>query len=199
MEIKGIKFDTEKVFFTSDTHFHHANILNFCHRPWGDIRVHDSALIQNWNRKVPKDGVVFLLGDFIMTSSIEWTKQLINQLNGTIYLVMGNHDYQNRLSRQVIRDLFENRVYDIIEITFHDYYRFIMCHYPMLYWRRGSYHLHGHVHSGPTSTAKEVVSGHHMRYDVGVDNNNYEPISFEELTEIFLKKKENHINATEVR
>lgn len=199
MEIKGLKFDTEKVFFTSDTHFHHANIIQFCHRPWGDVTTHDYALIQNWNRVVPKDGIVFHLGDFIMTSNIEWTKELLSKLNGQIYLIMGNHDYHNRMNRQVIRDLFENRVYDIVEIVLSDYYRFIMCHYPMLYWRRGSYHLHGHVHSGPYSLASEKVPEHYMRYDVGVDNNNYEPVSFEDLTEIFLKKKENHIDGFKTR
>lgn len=184
------KFNPEKVFFTSDTHFHHSNIIEFCHRPWGDVKTHDLALIQNWNSKVPEDGIVFHLGDFVMTSNIEWTKELISKLNGEIYLIIGNHDYHNRMDREVIKPLFKG-VYDVIEFTLLDYYNFILCHYPMMYWKRGSYHLHGHVHSGPNSTAKEIVTEHQMRYDVGVDNNNYAPVSFEELTEIFINKKNN--------
>lgn len=195
MEIRQ-RFNKEKLFWTSDTHWHHSNILEFCHRPWGDIKTHDVALIQNWNKVVPKDGIVFHLGDFLMTANIEWTKHLVSQLNGTIYLIPGNHDYRNRMDRPIIKELFGDRVHDILEIIVTDdnysqgYTQFIMCHYPMMYWRRGRYHLHGHVHSGVNSTASERVPFHYLRYDVGVDNNNYTPISYPELMVIFEQQKE---------
>ena len=41
------KFPESGVFFTSDTHFGHKNILNFCHRPFDSIEEHDQALINN--------------------------------------------------------------------------------------------------------------------------------------------------------
>ena len=56
--------DASKVFFTSDTHFGHQNIIRFCNRPWATIAEHDQALIDNWNAIVPEDAVVFHLGDF---------------------------------------------------------------------------------------------------------------------------------------
>lgn len=193
MRIKE-RFDKNLLFFTSDTHWHHANILQFCHRPWSDIRTHDSALIQNWNKIVPKNGTVFHLGDFAMTGRIDYVRELVAQLNGTIYLVMGNHDYQNRFEREVMKEIFGGRCIDSAEITVNDetlpnkHVNFHCTHYPMLFWHRGSYHLHGHVHSGLLSTANEKVPFHPMRYDVGVDNNNYCPISYNDLIDKFLTK-----------
>ena len=178
MRIKE-KLNPDKLFFTSDTHFHHTNILEFCNRPWGDIRTHDLALIQNWNKVVPYDGKVFHLGDFAMTSNVDYLRELVLRLNGDIYLIMGNHDYRNRMDRESIKSLFKE-VCDIAELNV-DGINLVMCHFPMLYWNRGYYHLHGHIHGGPNSKSSEIAPKHIKRYDVGVDNNNYRPISFNEL------------------
>ena len=55
--------DAEKIFFTSDTHFGHENIIKYCKRPFKDVKEHDAELIRRWNEKVPEDGIVFHLGD----------------------------------------------------------------------------------------------------------------------------------------
>ena len=184
--------DKDKVFFTSDTHFHHKNIIKFCNRPFGDERIMDFALISNWNKVVPKDGIVFHAGDFAMTSRIDYIESIVSQLNGKIYLTLGNHDWQNRFDRQVVRDIF-HQTDDMFYLTVRDeeldggHVNFQICHYPFLYWRRGSYMLHGHVHSGPTSTANEIVPYHPMRYDIGVDNNEFTPISYHQLKVLFTK------------
>lgn len=192
MKIKIELKDKDKLFFTSDTHFGHKNIIEFCNRPYGDVRAMDLALIDNWNKVVPKDGIVFHAGDFAMTSSIEWIREIINQLNGKIYLTLGNHCYRNRFDRQVVRDIFY-QTDDMFYLTVQDdeleggHVNFQICHYPLLYWRRGSYMLHGHIHSGPTSTASEKVPYHFMRYDIGVDAWNYTPVSYSQLKTLFTK------------
>lgn len=183
--------EPEKIFFSSDHHFHHSNIIQFCHRPWGDVRTMDEAMIQLWNETVPKDGIVFHLGDLIFTANLLYVEQLVNRLNGTIHLIYGNHCLQNRLDRDNAKQIFSYRTYDVVELTVRDdkltggHINFFMSHYPHLFWHRGSYHLHGHVHGGPLSTANEVVPFHPMRYDIGVDNNNYKPISYFELLKVF--------------
>ena len=180
------------MFFTSDTHFNHKNIIEFCNRPFQDDFYMNESLINNWNKVVPKDGVVFHAGDFAMTARIDYIKGLVSRLNGRIYLVLGNHDYQNRFDRQVVKDIF-HQVDDIFYLTVQDdeleskHVNFQICHYPLLYWRRGYFMLHGHVHSGSTSTANEVMPFHHMRYDIGVDNNNFTPISYHQLKVILTK------------
>lgn len=192
MKIKIELKDKDKLFFTSDTHFTHKNIIDFCNRPYGDVRTMNLALITNWNKVVPKDGIVFHAGDFALTSNIGLVKEIVDQLNGKIYLTLGNHDYHNRFDRQVIRDLFyktDDMFYLMVEDDEVDggHINFQICHYPLLYWRRGSYMLHGHVHSGPTSTASEKVPYHFMRYDIGVDAWNYTPVSYNIMKVILTK------------
>ena len=63
------------------------------------------------------------------------------------------------------------------------------CHYPMLFWPTGSIMLHGHIHSGPNSKSSERAPFHPMRFDVGVDNCNYKPISYLQLREIIDNQK----------
>ena len=88
------KVSEDNLFFTSDTHFFHKNIIQFCQRPFNDINDMQEKLISNWNNTVPKDGIVFFLGDFAFGNSTEWIK-IIKQLNGYIYFILGNHDLQN--------------------------------------------------------------------------------------------------------
>ena len=75
------KFDGDKVFFTSDTHFNHANIIKFCERPFGSIEEMNEALIANWNRVVGKDDIVFHLGDFCFGGSEAWNSILEKATN----------------------------------------------------------------------------------------------------------------------
>lgn len=55
----NFKFDDSKVFFTSDTHFNHGNIIRFCDRPFKDVEMMNETIIANWNHccpvKVPDD------------------------------------------------------------------------------------------------------------------------------------------------
>jgi len=189
------KLDKDKLFFSSDHHFYHKGIIEYCNRPFQDDFYMNEALIDNWNKVVPKDGIVFHAGDFIMTGQVDLLKGILERLNGRIYLTLGNHDWQNRLDRQVVRDLFY-KTDDMFYLTVEDdeleskHANFQICHYPLLYWRRGSFMLHGHVHSGPYSTASEVVPYHPMRWDIGVDAWNYAPVSYNILRKHINKMSE---------
>ena len=146
----------------------------------------DEALINNWNKVVPKDGIVFHAGDFAMTARIDYIRDIVSKLNGKIYLILGNHDYQNHFDRQIVREIF-HQTDDVYYFTVKDeeleekYVNFMIFHYPIMFWRRGYIHLHGHVHSGPSSTANEKVPFHPMRYDIGVDAWDYTPTSYHQL------------------
>lgn len=174
------KFDSDKLFFTSDTRFQHKNVINFCNRPYSSVEEMNEKLIENWNSVVPKDGVVFHLGDLVFTADIGRIKHLREQLNGTIYLIMGNHDYQNRLDREEVMKIFDNKVYDQVTTIVNNVH-LQMTHHPIALWNRGYLHLYGHLHTRPNNTSSERLDPHPHRYDVGVDNNNYRPISFNEL------------------
>lgn len=186
--------DTNKLFFTSDTHFFHDNILKFCHRPFNSIQDQTEELIKRWNEIVPEDGIVFHLGDLAWTGDIDRILNLVKSLNGSINLILGNHDYKNKLDRDIIKNIFKSYggdVMDIANILVRDdnNTQIVACHYPMLFWQPNIIMIHGHIHSGPDSTASEKAAFHPMRYDVGVDNNNYYPISYTKLINIITDQR----------
>lgn len=51
------------VYFTSDLHLGHENVIKLCNRPFDSIEEMDEALIRNWNRKVTNGDTVYVLGD----------------------------------------------------------------------------------------------------------------------------------------
>jgi calcineurin-like phosphoesterase family protein len=87
-------------YFTSDLHFHHKKILEFCPNRPKDMAAMHEEIISHWNNTVKDGDDVYVLGDFSFGNSGE-TKVLINQLKGRKILVMGNHD---RRSEKWYRD-----------------------------------------------------------------------------------------------
>ena len=89
-----LKFNHNKVFFTSDTHFSHKNIIRYCDRPFASVEEMNKGIITMWNETVPKDGIVFHMGDVCFGGNARW-EEMLSQLNGTIYLIRGNHDMEH--------------------------------------------------------------------------------------------------------
>jgi len=174
--------NTEKLFFTSDNHFGHSNVIKFCDRPWSSVEEMNKGMIELWNSTVPEDGVVICCGDFL------WAKDEIDEfaekLNGKIYLVRGNHDQCK------LRDEDSSKkvtwIGDLLRISTKDG-RFICSHFPLMAWS-GTYNVFGHVHTkknGEISGSDRDVIGRlrKSQYDVGVDGNDYKPVKYEELME----------------
>ena len=188
----NFKFNAEHTFFTSDTHFNHANIIKFCNRPFKDVEQMNDVMIANWNSVIGKDDTVFHLGDFCLGGAAEWTK-ILDRLNGKIYLIMGNHDLKN--IRQGFISRFEHVAMQMrIEIGKK---RIYLCHYPFLCFE-GSYkddvwQLFGHVHTRRSNSGIDAGRLQYLyptQYDVGVDNNNFTPVSFGQVKRIINKQVE---------
>lgn len=77
------------VFYTADPHFGHANIIEYCDRPWPDPATMNAGIIQRWNAVVGIEDTVWVLGDVALS-----TRRLgpVAALNGRKILVAGNHD-----------------------------------------------------------------------------------------------------------
>ena len=183
----------DKVYFTSDTHFYHKNIIRYCNRPFESIEEMNRSLIENWNNKVPKDAIVFHLGDFAFCNESQ-IKELVSQLNGRTILIKGNHDAKN--------DKFLNSVFSEVYPQLYlvaNKQPIYLNHFPLLCYPSHAWNFFGHVHSKPgsigtdTSKLKYCAS---TRYDVGVDLNNYTPISFEEAKEKIQTQITNNANIT---
>jgi len=80
-----------RTFFTSDTHFNHANIIQLSKRPFKDLVEMNEALTRNWNEVVRPEDVIFHLGDFAMGQRV-LHKGFLERLNGYKVLIQGNHD-----------------------------------------------------------------------------------------------------------
>lgn len=181
----NFNFKGENLYFTADSHFNHANIIKFCNRPFNNVEQMNETLIDNWNQVVGKDDIVFHLGDFCLGGAAEWTK-LLDRLNGKIYLILGNHDLKN--IRQGFIQRFEHVALQMF-ITV-DKQKMYLSHYPFLCFEGGYkdvWQLFGHVHTRKNNTgidAERLQYLYPTQYDVGVDNNNFEPVSFEEVKAI---------------
>jgi calcineurin-like phosphoesterase family protein len=130
----------------------------------------NQALIENWNKKVRPSDEVYHLGDFAFCKYGEDPLPIFKQLNGRITLLRGNHDKWTNEDLPFYREIkyFNQKI--------------ILCHYPILEWngkQRGSWHLFGHIHN------TEFQHPAKMCKNVGVDNNDFTPVSFEEIKEEF--------------
>ena len=188
MEQKTFKFDEgSRIFFTSDTHYGHENIIHFCKRPFASVKEMDAYLIDRWNNVVGPNDYIFHLGDFCFKGSQYWDN-ILNQLNGHKFLIIGNHDEKN------LRDgaMYKFDWVGFQAIVLIGSQKIYLNHHPFLCYG-GTYHdnptwqLFGHVHSGPGANGKDINRMQYLfptQYDVGVDNNNFTPVSFEQIKTI---------------
>lgn len=157
----------------------------------------DEVLIKNWNEKVPKDGLVYHLGDFAWGSISRW-EQIREQLNGEIILIYGNHDDHFLGNKRIYKLFKEVTPQKKIWLGKTCIY---MNHYPFLCFG-GAYkgldavwQLFGHVHSchglNTGLDQQRLIHCFPTQYDVGVDNNNFTPLSFKELSDIINNRQIN--------
>lgn len=183
-------------FFTSDIHFGHKNIIEYCGRPWSNIHDMNEGIIRNWNSVVAPNDNVYITGDVCMGKLQESIKN-VKRLNGNKHLVAGNHDVKAR-KMPAFRDEFV-WIKDYHEANFIDpetgkKQRIIMSHYPMMIWHKnhhGSWMVCGHSHGSLPQTRPEF-NGVGKILDLGIDVHNYFPIDFTQLKAI-MDKKELHL------
>ena len=133
---------SKNVFFISDTHFGHANMLTFINydgtrmRPFDSVEEVDELMIENWNKMVKPTDKVYHLGDCFYKSSNP--DQIMNRLNGQKVLCRGNHD---RREAQWYLKYFKD-----VRSTFHIDGNYLLGHFPIHPDSKGRFirQLHGH-------------------------------------------------------
>lgn len=181
-----ICFPMKKVFFTSDTHFFHDRIISHANRPFANVDEMNATLIRNWNKVVPRDGIVFHLGDFCMGTVAQWNS-ILDQLKGKIFLVAGNHDIA--LINSPVMKRFEGVDCEMDIVVGGQ--KLILNHFPLLVHggrNTRTWQLFGHIHTNPVDN--RIIDNKRMsmlassQYDVEVDNNDFVPVPFEQIQEI---------------
>lgn len=169
--------------FTSDTHFYHKRIQEFCPntRKGKDENEMTELMIQAWNERIKPYDKVYHLGDFSFGSSKQ-TFSLLGRLNGIIHLIKGNHDKVVEIEH--IGNQFKwIKDYAFIRMGSQ---KIALCHFPIESWdqkHRGAWHFHGHLHGDGHHDCRKLEN----RIDVGIDtrkDREMYPYHYEELVRI---------------
>ena len=170
--------------FTSDLHFGHARVIEYCARPFAGLDEMHNVLIMNWNTTVGENDTVYILGDFSWSRHDEFGRLL----RGKKYLIPGNHDGCGPTKR-----LTYLTILPVISKISCSGQAFILCHYPMLSWpgsNRESIHLFGHVHNNIRTDSEIFRYAENRRMmNVGVDVNEFKPVSAATVLERLEKRQ----------
>lgn len=203
-----------RVWFTSDIHFGHQKILEYCpNRPYSTLAEHDAAITREWQEKVAPEDHIYFLGDLTLAGDPFIVLHILDQLPGNIHLVLGNHDRALRkVRRWVTEGVGDERMaeYDslLTRVAFmqrddevEGMYRFrrdgrsvLMTHHPVEDWP-------GRAGHGRAPTAEDPLSGRwHLhghshgnsrrmpaRLDVGWDTEN-SILSWERVQELMVER-----------
>lgn len=176
------------IWFTSDQHFDHANIIRHCKRPYPFVTQMNRSLIENFNAVVGKNDTTYHLGDFVWKHNWSVALSFFKKLNGKHKVLEGNHDKwlrKLRAGENPHAKIYEPHLNEKVQIIeplkeiVIDGQRIVLSHYALATWcasGRGSWMLHGHSHGNYKPEFGRVM-------DVGVDPNNYFPVSFKQVRE----------------
>lgn len=170
-----------RVFFIADLHLSHTNMA--IKRGFATVEEHDEYIIEKWNSVISKRDIVYILGDITMEKSAPY--HLLDRLNGTKHVVLGNHD-----RKQDVKKLLEHveSVAGMIQ-----YKGIMLTHcpiHPMELDYRFKHNIHGHIHDKVVTKTGyiEVEGGYNVeqvpdeRYVcVSCERVDYTPKTLEEL------------------
>ena len=178
------------MWFTADLHLGDTNILHDMDRPFDSVEEMNRKVVDAINECVAADDRLYILGDFTYRLPMAEAVRLRERIEcKNVTLIRGNHDgdWEDPGAPQIWED-----VRDYLEIApgYAKGHRLVMSHYPMLSWNgkaRGAIMLHGHIHSrGDRTNARNRDRERPIfRYDVGLDANEYKPVSRDQILGFF--------------
>jgi len=194
------------IYFTSDEHYWHQNVIRYCSRPYTDAQQMNEDMILKHNTVVRPEDTVIRLGDFSL--AFRAVENYAARLMGDKILVPGNHDFCHSYHKKSRTE--ENRAKWTQKYADHGFTVFNeqvtmffeglgtvnMCHHPYATeyelkngdkyakWRPvddGKLLLCGHVHE--KWQTKRSPNGTLM-INVGVDVHGFVPVSLDQIIAI---------------
>ena len=172
------------IYFISDTHFNHKNIIKYCNRHFDNVEQMNETLIKNWNEVISNTDTIYHLGDFALGNKDE-ILNIFSKLNGNKYLIRGNHDKWSA-------NTYENFGFNVLKnapIRL-DEYKLLLSHIPVpdIQIPKGFINIHGHIHN---KKLYECIEKYDPKYyslerhiNISCDVTDFKPISIEKLIEI---------------
>ena len=158
------------IWFISDHHFNHKNIIRFSERPFRDLDHMENMLVEQHNDMVKDDDIVIIVGDFGFCGTTEG-KRILQRMNGYKIFIVGNHDvYHGKF-----KNFGYNEVYICLPLLYNDI-QMIISHYPCNKFDNDLLNVHGHVHVGRT-----LEDGFDNHFNVNCEFINYTPIHIDKI------------------
>lgn len=172
----------KKTYFSSDYHLSHHNVIRYDNRPFKDIDHMNKTIITNHNKIVKKTDDVYFLGDFCLGKRKGEVEELLEQFNGNLHFIKGNHDHHDsvKLFGKYGVYLGEQKMIKVGD------QEIVLNHYSMRVWNKshhGVWHLYGHSHGSLPDDPNS------LSFDVGCMLHDYKPLEFEQVKEIMSKKQ----------
>jgi calcineurin-like phosphoesterase family protein len=165
------KVPTEKIWFTSDQHYGHKNIIEFSKRPFVGVGHMNQAMVEWYNDTIEDDDVVIHVGDLAFGDEY-FANNVLSHLKGYKILVVGNHDFMGKKLRR-----FEG--YDEIHLCLgleRDKQKFVITHYPFEECPKGYRNIHGHTHAASFESYRGDT-----HFNVNVEFHSYKPIQLRKI------------------
>lgn len=163
------------IYLTSDTHFHHKNILNFESRPYETVEEMTESMIEKWNDQITDKDIVYHLGDLCLGNQ-EQTIEILKRLKGKIILIKGNHDFSKHYKKINQLELL-HEYHEVGIILNYNKHQMWLTHYPFeIGLRPRKWSIHGHIHGEESSWDNQI--------NVGVDSPHFKQKPFGELISI---------------
>lgn len=159
-----------KIWFCSDHHFGHENIIKYAGRPFKDVEEMNKAMIQKHNFLVDEEDKVYFLGDVAFSQNV--FHRIMPHLKGKKRLILGNHD------RFKLKEYFKHfhKIYGSFNFK-SDGFSFHCTHYPakeISFNPNGDFiNVHGHIH--------EKVIDDPRYINICVEQTAYAPVDVEWL------------------
>lgn len=154
------------VWFWSDIHFNHKNIIRYAKRPYPTTELMNECLIGNYNNVIKEDDIVFWGGD-ITFGGVAKINEVLNKMLGYKIHIIGNHDMNQKgiLNNLRFDEQYPCLVLDIDDIDIQ--YQILVSHYPLDDVPNGCVNLHGHIH-------QHILEPYHI--NMCVEHTNFTPM-----------------------
>jgi calcineurin-like phosphoesterase family protein len=161
------------IYFTSDLHLGHGNIIKHCGRPFADAAEMDAVLIRNWQARVTERDTVYILGDLFFPPNYDHERAL-KKLKGIKHLIVGNHD-KNWMKKVNLPKFFKS-VQAECTVQYRER-RLFLCHVPRCAFD-GDYMLFGHIHNNKNDEIWPALKAMGNALNASVEINGYMPVTF---------------------
>lgn len=181
------------IWLTSDWHFNHDREFLWKPRGFNSVQEMNKTLIENHNSLVRPDDTVYVLGDCALGGAspqiLEENKSFIEQLNGQLNIIRGNHDTDNRVR---MYESCKNIVSPVLYADMIKYkgYHFYLSHFPTLTGnlekeslKQCTCNLFGHTHQ-KTNFYVDIP----YMYHVGIDSHDNKPVLLDDIIEEMISK-----------